>query len=271
MVCRRDANKRDSFPGRLRCTWGWAVVLQSIAAYYFYRYMDELRISKGIARWTANFTPPTKAYAPDPLTTRFSVSAPASATATTPFNVTVTALTAAGFLNTGYTGTVHFTSTNGNAVLPANSALVNGVGMFAVTLNAVGSFTVTATDGSITGVSAAISAAAPTPQTLAFGGTQSWTVPGNWNNSNNSIEVMGGGGNGGTNPGNYGAGGGGGGYAKKSNAVLTPGTNCTINVGGPAAASSFVNNVGTTICGATGGGNGWLLSFTWRRRRRLCR
>ena len=25
-------------------------------------YIDELRISKGIARWTANFTPPTKAY-----------------------------------------------------------------------------------------------------------------------------------------------------------------------------------------------------------------
>lgn len=29
-------------------------------------YVDELRISKGIARWTANFTPPTKAYGPDP-------------------------------------------------------------------------------------------------------------------------------------------------------------------------------------------------------------
>jgi len=29
---------------------------------YFNGYMDELRISKGIARWTADFTPPTKAY-----------------------------------------------------------------------------------------------------------------------------------------------------------------------------------------------------------------
>lgn len=27
-------------------------------------WLDELRISKGIARWTANFTPPTAAYAP---------------------------------------------------------------------------------------------------------------------------------------------------------------------------------------------------------------
>jgi hypothetical protein len=29
-------------------------------------YIDELRVSKGIARWTTNFTPPTAPYAPDP-------------------------------------------------------------------------------------------------------------------------------------------------------------------------------------------------------------
>lgn len=31
----------------------------------FRGYIDELRISKGTARWTANFTPPTSAYTPD--------------------------------------------------------------------------------------------------------------------------------------------------------------------------------------------------------------
>jgi hypothetical protein len=31
---------------------------------YFAGWMDELRISKGVARWTGNFTPPTSAYAP---------------------------------------------------------------------------------------------------------------------------------------------------------------------------------------------------------------
>ena len=31
---------------------------------FFNGWLDELRISKGIARWTANFTPPTSAYAP---------------------------------------------------------------------------------------------------------------------------------------------------------------------------------------------------------------
>ena len=33
--------------------------------YYFYGYIDELRISKGIARWTENFTPDTSPYTPD--------------------------------------------------------------------------------------------------------------------------------------------------------------------------------------------------------------
>jgi hypothetical protein len=38
-------------------------------AYYFIGWLDELRISKGIARWTANFTPPTAPYLPaDPGT-----------------------------------------------------------------------------------------------------------------------------------------------------------------------------------------------------------
>lgn len=32
--------------------------------YYYSGYMDEFRFSKGIARWTADFTPPTAAYAP---------------------------------------------------------------------------------------------------------------------------------------------------------------------------------------------------------------
>ena len=31
---------------------------------YFAGYIDELRTSKGIARWTSEFTPPTEPYAP---------------------------------------------------------------------------------------------------------------------------------------------------------------------------------------------------------------
>lgn len=35
----------------------------------FNGYLDEIRISKGIARWTSNFTPPTSAYEPAPTPT----------------------------------------------------------------------------------------------------------------------------------------------------------------------------------------------------------
>jgi hypothetical protein len=32
--------------------------------YFYHGYIDELRISKGVARWTSDFTPPTEAYGP---------------------------------------------------------------------------------------------------------------------------------------------------------------------------------------------------------------
>ena len=41
-------------------------------------------------------------------------------------NVTVTALDAYGNMATGYTGTVHFTSSDGQAVLPANYTFIAG-------------------------------------------------------------------------------------------------------------------------------------------------
>ena len=96
--------------------------------------------------------------------THFTVSAPGAATAGTPFNVTVTALNAANTTVTGYAGTVHFTSSDGSAALPANGNLINGVGTFAVTLQTAGGQTVTATDAvtnSITGISGTITVSAP--------------------------------------------------------------------------------------------------------------
>ena len=78
--------------------------------------------------------------------THFSVTAPATATAGTTFNFIVTALTAANTTATGYTGTVHFTSSDTKAVLPANSALLNGVGTFPAVLHTAGAQTIAATD-----------------------------------------------------------------------------------------------------------------------------
>ena len=86
--------------------------------------------------------------------------APASTTAGTSINVTVTALDAYGNTDTGYAGTVHFTSTDAAAVLPADATLVPGTGTrtFSATLRTAGSRTITARDtvtSSITGTSGA--------------------------------------------------------------------------------------------------------------------
>jgi hypothetical protein len=79
--------------------------------------------------------------------THFSVT-PATATpaAGTAFNFTVTALDAANSAVTSYSGTVQFTSTDPQAVLPQNSMLTNGVGSFSATLKTAGAQTITATD-----------------------------------------------------------------------------------------------------------------------------
>ena len=47
---------------------------------------------------------------------------------------------------TGYTGTVHFSSSDSQAVLPANATLTNGIGIFSVTLVTPGNQILTAAD-----------------------------------------------------------------------------------------------------------------------------
>ncbi len=83
-----------------------------------------------------------------PAATHFSVTAPANVMNGTPFNVTVTALDAGNATVTGYTGTVHFTSSSAGT-LPADYTFVagdNGTHVFSVTLTTNGTQTITATD-----------------------------------------------------------------------------------------------------------------------------
>jgi hypothetical protein len=101
------------------------------------------------------------------------VSAPPSTTAGVPFSVTVTAQDSAGNIATGYTGTVHFTSTDSgtSVALPASftfSAVNNGVAPFIVTLVTAGVQTVTATDTVTTTIhgSATVAVGASTPAVL---------------------------------------------------------------------------------------------------------
>src|SRR5439155_760127 len=94
----------------------------------------------------------------------FAVSSSVSSTAGNAFNVTVTALDVYDNTDIGYTGTVHFTSSDGQHVLPCDYSFVSGdagVHTFTngVTLKTVGSQTVTGTDtvsNSITGISGTI-------------------------------------------------------------------------------------------------------------------
>ena len=97
--------------------------------------------------------------------THYSV-APASnfVSAGTAVNFAVTAADALGNTATSYAGTVHFTSSDKAALLPADATLINGVGNFSITLKTSGGQTITATDktnNSITGSSNVIYVSAP--------------------------------------------------------------------------------------------------------------
>ncbi len=96
---------------------------------------------------------------------------PSSVTAGSSGTVTITALDAFGNTATGYTGTIHFTSSDSNAVLPANATLTNGVGTFSVTFDTAGTQSVTATDtntSSIAGSESGITVNPGSTSHLAF-------------------------------------------------------------------------------------------------------
>jgi hypothetical protein len=84
-----------------------------------------------------------------PVGPSFTVSGlPSTVTAGTSATVTVTALNADGSVNTSYSGTVHFTSSDPQAALPPDATLTNGTGTFTVILKTAGAQSITATDAS---------------------------------------------------------------------------------------------------------------------------
>ena len=80
------------------------------------------------------------------IATHFFVTAPATADTGSVFSFTVTALDDMDNVASGYSGTVRFTSTDGKAVLPTNTALAGGMGMFSATFYSVGEQKITASD-----------------------------------------------------------------------------------------------------------------------------
>jgi hypothetical protein len=101
---------------------------------------------------------------------------PASATAGTSATLSVTAQDAYGNVAKSYTGSVHFTSTDSQAALPADYTFVsadNGAHSFSVTLKTAGAQSLTATDkttATITGTQSGISVAAAAASKLVVSG-----------------------------------------------------------------------------------------------------
>jgi uncharacterized repeat protein (TIGR01451 family) len=123
---------------------------------------------------------------------------PLATTAGQEQDFSVTALDAFGNTATGYTGSVQFSSTDGQAALPAESTLINGTGDFKATLKTAGTQSLTATDmadNSIAGtesdivvspdvVSQLIVTGFPTPITAGDSGDFSVTAADKYGNTN---------------------------------------------------------------------------------------
>jgi hypothetical protein len=91
-----------------------------------------------------------------PAVSKLGISAPTASTAGDTFNVTVTAIDQLGGVGTGYTSTIHFTSSDAQAGLPADYTFTPadaGVHTFTVTLKSAGSKFLSATEvgGTVTG------------------------------------------------------------------------------------------------------------------------
>jgi len=105
---------------------------------------------------------------------RFSFNAPATAAGGTPFGLMVSALDANNLLLANYAGTVHFSSSDSAAVLPADSTLTAGMGNFSATLKTGGSQTITAADtansgvhGTSAAIAVAVAATPPSPVSVS--------------------------------------------------------------------------------------------------------
>jgi hypothetical protein len=127
-------------------------------------------VGTGLSNYTITYTNGTLTVNPA-AATHLAVSAIPAATAGTAFNFTVTALDASNSKVSGYSGIVHFSSTDGAATLPVDSTLASGTGTFSATLKSAGAETITAADtvtGSIAGISNNVAVSAATATRLFF-------------------------------------------------------------------------------------------------------
>jgi hypothetical protein len=132
---------------------------------------------------SATATPITDVWRPVSVS-QLVVSAPPATTAGAPFSITVTARDSTGKTVTGYLGTVHFTSSDPQAILPASytfTASDAGVHTFTggATLKTAGPQTIAATDQatpSITGAQSGIAVAPAAASQIVISGPSMGTA-----------------------------------------------------------------------------------------------
>ena len=249
--------------------------------FYFNGYIDEFRISKGIARWTSNFTPPSSEYAPAETSTPTSTSTntltstptntPSPTLTFTPSNTfTPTPLPSTGYCSGGtitHVGSyiVHTFLYSGTLICPGNvyaEILVigggggggyvdgggGGAGAFINTYTTIPSGTWSATVGSGGNGSSSASAQGATGNSssvynlLAAGGGGGGSGGSSYSNG-----LSGGSGGGGASTAGYGA------YGVGSGSISSGGNGNTNAGGGGGGANANGNNAASTTIGGTGG------------------
>jgi hypothetical protein len=117
---------------------------------------------------------------PPPVATHFSVTTAATPQiAGTAFSISVTALDASNALARNYAGTVHFASSDAQAVLPPNSPLASGTGTFSAVFKTAASQIITVSDAAgmlAPGTSNSIAVNAATASQLSVGAPPSATA-----------------------------------------------------------------------------------------------
>ncbi|HYV40037.1 MAG TPA: FG-GAP-like repeat-containing protein, partial [Gemmataceae bacterium] len=95
--------------------------------------------------------------------THFALTTPASVTFGNAFNFTIIARDPFNNTAAGYTGAVHFTSSDATAALPADASLTNGAANLSAVLNTAGSQTLTATDSAVSSITGTSNPIVPAP------------------------------------------------------------------------------------------------------------